>query len=56
MNNKEQPSIFIVLPAYNAARTLMRTLDEIPMEFRKNIILVDDASSDNTADLARGLG
>jgi glycosyltransferase involved in cell wall biosynthesis len=56
MNNKEQPNIFIVLPAYNAARTLMRTLDEIPMEFRKNIILVDDASSDNTADLARRAG
>jgi glycosyltransferase involved in cell wall biosynthesis len=56
MNNKEQPSIFIVLPAYNAARTLIRTLDEIPMEFRKNIILVDDASSDNTADLARRAG
>jgi len=56
MTDKEQPNIFIVPPAYNAARTLMRTLDEIPMEFRKNIILVDDASSDNTADLAREAG
>jgi glycosyltransferase involved in cell wall biosynthesis len=56
MTDKEQPNIFIVLPAYNAARTLMRTLDEIPTEFRKNIILVDDASSDNTADLAREAG
>jgi glycosyltransferase involved in cell wall biosynthesis len=49
-------NIFIVLPAYNAVRTLQRTLDEIPPGFRKNIILVDDASTDGTADLARQLG
>lgn len=48
--------IFIVLPAYNAAKTLMRTLDEIPQEFRKNIILVDDASKDDTAEMARKAG
>ena len=48
--------IFIVLPAYNAARTLHRTLDEIPVNFRNNIILVDDASKDNTAELAREAG
>jgi glycosyltransferase involved in cell wall biosynthesis len=48
--------IFIVLPAYNAARTLMRTLDEIPQEYRQNIILVDDASSDNTVEIARAAG
>jgi len=56
MNESQYPTIFIVLPAYNAARTLMRTLDEIPLEFRKNIILVDDASKDGTADLARQAG
>ncbi|MBI2330651.1 MAG: glycosyltransferase family 2 protein [Chloroflexi bacterium] len=56
MNGLKQPVIFIVLPAYNAAKTLARTLDEIPAEFRKNIILVDDASTDNTADLAREAG
>ncbi|MCQ3938330.1 MAG: glycosyltransferase family 2 protein [Chloroflexi bacterium] len=48
--------IFIVLPAYNAAKTLMRTLDEIPQEFKKNIILVDDASKDETAEMARKAG
>lgn len=48
--------IFIVLPAYDAAKTLMRTLDEIPQEFRKNILLVDDASKDNTAEMARQAG
>ncbi len=48
--------IFIVLPAYNAAKTLTRTLNEIPAEYRQNIILVDDASKDNTADIAREAG
>jgi glycosyltransferase involved in cell wall biosynthesis len=52
----QQKNIFIVLPAYNAAKTLMRTLDEIPVEFRKNIILVDDASKDNTAEIAKQAG
>ena len=45
--------IVIVLPAYNAARTLERTLDEIPPEYREHIILVDDASQDETVKLAR---
>jgi len=48
--------IFIVLPAYNAAKTLTRTLDEIPSEYRKNIILVDDASKDNTVEVAQKAG
>ena len=49
-------NIFIVLPAYNAAKTLTRTLEEIPSEFRKNIILVDDASKDETVKIARDAG
>lgn len=56
MSDKIQATIFIILPAFNAAKTLHRTLDEIPPEFRKNIILVDDASKDNTAELARKAG
>jgi len=48
--------IFIVLPAYNAEKTLERTLHEIPLEFHENIILVDDASTDNTVKLAKSLG
>lgn len=51
-----KPKVFIVLPAYNAARTLMRTLAEIPPEYRENILLVDDASQDNTVALARQAG
>lgn len=51
-----EDKVVIVLPAYNAARTLERTLDEIPAAFRQHIILVDDASKDDTAALARSLG
>lgn len=48
--------IVIVLPAYNAAKTLQRTLDEIPPEYREHVILVDDASKDNTVELAKAAG
>jgi glycosyltransferase involved in cell wall biosynthesis len=48
--------IVIILPAYNAEKTLMRTLEEIPPEFRKYIILVDDASKDRTVEVARQAG
>ncbi len=51
-----EKKIFIVLPAYNAEKTLLRTLNEIPPDFRKNIILVDDASQDNTVEVARQAG
>ena len=53
LNNKK---IVVVLPAYNAARTLRRTVDEIPREVVDEVILTDDASSDNTTDLAREMG
>ncbi|TLN26517.1 glycosyltransferase, partial [bacterium] len=52
----EDAKIVVVLPAYNAERTLERTLDEIPPEFRQHVILVDDASKDGTVALARKLG
>mgnify|MGYP000963432629 CR=1 FL=1 len=52
----DNQKIFIVLPAYNAAKTLHRTLNEIPLEYREHIILVDDASQDETAELARNAG
>ena len=48
--------VFIVMPAYNAAKTLARTLAEIPAEYRGNLILTDDCSSDNTVALARSYG
>jgi glycosyltransferase involved in cell wall biosynthesis len=48
--------IIAVLPAYNAARTLERTLKDIPEGWLDEIILVDDASRDGTAELARKPG
>jgi len=50
------PKIVIVLPAYNASKTLLRTLAEIPSEFFQNVILVDDASKDDTVAVARAAG
>jgi len=47
--------IIVVLPAYNAAKTLAQTVADIPAEVDE-IILVDDESSDETASLARELG
>ncbi len=48
--------IVVVLPAYNAARTLEKTYADIPKEKVFKIILVDDVSSDQTVEIARALG
>ena len=48
--------IVIVMPAYNAERTLERTYQEVPVEYRRHVVLVDDASKDGTVALARSLG
>lgn len=48
--------IVVVLPAYNASKTLEKTYNEIPFEFVDEVVLVDDASRDNTADVAKRLG
>jgi len=48
--------IAVVLPAYNAGRTLRRTYEEIPHDIVDDIILTDDASSDDTIEVARSLG
>ena len=45
--------LIVILPAYNAAKTLKKTYDEIPFDIVDDVVLVDDKSSDNTADLAR---
>ena len=52
----EKQKVVVVLPAYNAERTLEATLAEIPAGVVDEIVLVDDASSDDTAGLARNLG
>jgi glycosyltransferase involved in cell wall biosynthesis len=48
--------IVIVMPAYNAARTLQQTYSEIPLEVVDEVLLVDDGSSDSTVKVARELG
>lgn len=48
--------VVVVLPAYNAAATLEKTYREIPMDLVDEVILCDDASPDNTVEVARGLG
>ena len=48
--------ICVVLPAYNAARTLQQTYDEIPRDIVDEVILVDDHSSDETIEVAQNLG
>jgi glycosyltransferase involved in cell wall biosynthesis len=48
--------VVVVLPAYNAAQTLEKTYNEIPFNLVDEVILCDDCSRDNTAELARQLG
>jgi glycosyltransferase involved in cell wall biosynthesis len=48
--------VVVVMPAYNAEKTLERTLADIPREWVDEILLVDDASADGTVALARRLG
>ncbi|MEZ4909550.1 MAG: glycosyltransferase family 2 protein [Saprospiraceae bacterium] len=48
--------VVVVLPAYNAALTLKKTYDEIPFDLVDDVILCDDASKDNTVDLASEIG
>lgn len=48
--------VVVVLPAYNAEKTLCRVLDDLPKDWVDDIILVDDASHDKTVELAKSLG
>ncbi|MFC1708958.1 methyltransferase domain-containing protein [Candidatus Omnitrophota bacterium] len=53
---KQKMKVTVVLPAYNAANTLQQTIKDIPKDIVDEIILVDDASSDNTVEVAKKLG
>lgn len=50
------PKVVIVLPAYNAEKTLPQTIRDIPRQFRNDIIFVDDCSKDGTVRAAESLG
>ncbi|MBV6643471.1 MAG: glycosyltransferase family 2 protein [Cyclobacteriaceae bacterium] len=52
-NNKK---VVVVLPAYNASKTLEITYNEIPFEIVDEVVLVDDASKDDTSEKAKELG
>jgi glycosyltransferase involved in cell wall biosynthesis len=48
--------VIIVMPAYNAEKTLEKTVQDIPQGFASEIIVVDDCSQDNTVEIAKDLG
>lgn len=52
-NNKK---VIVVLPAYNAALTMEKTIAEIPGDLVDEIVLVDDNSTDNSVEVAQRLG
>ncbi|MDR3046256.1 MAG: glycosyltransferase family 2 protein [Bacteroidales bacterium] len=52
----KEKRVCVVLPAYNAEKTLEVTYNEIPFDIVDNVILVDDCSSDNTVTVAHSLG
>jgi glycosyltransferase involved in cell wall biosynthesis len=51
----EKPKVIVIMPAYNAAATLQRTVEMIPRDVVDEIIVVDDHSSDATIEVARKL-
>src|SRR5256886_16518265 len=51
-----KPKVVVVMPAYNAGRTLRMTYEELPKDTVSMVILVDDGSTDATLDIARQLG
>ena len=48
--------VLIVLPAYNAEKTLEQTYKDIPLDIVDEVLLVDDFSADKTAATAKKLG
>ena len=48
--------IVVVLPAYNASKTLINTYNEIPFDIVDEVILVDDNSTDETLQVAKQIG
>ena len=55
-NPRLNPKIIVVMPAYNANKTVKKTYQDLPKDLIKEVILVDDASQDKTIDKAKALG
>jgi len=53
LHNKK---IVVVMPAYNAEKTFLKTFEDIPHDYVDEVILVDDCSQDGTVKLAKSLG
>lgn len=53
---KLKPKIIVVLPAYNAQKTVQATYRDLPKDLISEVILVDDASKDKTVQIAKKLG
>jgi glycosyltransferase involved in cell wall biosynthesis len=51
-----QKKVIVVMPAYNAEKTIEAVFNEIPMDYIDIVLLVDDASTDRTASISKGLG
>lgn len=60
IKNKDLPNkklkVIVVMPAYNAEKTLKKTYDDIPEGVASDVILVDDGSHDKTVEIAKKLG
>ncbi len=54
--SRHQPKVIVVMPAYNAARTLRMTYADLPKEAVNLVILVDDGSTDATREITHELG
>jgi len=52
----QHKKVVVVLPAYNAANTIEKTISEIPRDIVDEIVLVDDKSTDNTIEVAKSIG
>ena len=48
--------IVVILPAYNASKTLEQTYGEIPLDIVDDVVLTDDFSNDNTIEVAKRIG
>jgi len=55
-NPNKKPKIIVVMPAYNAEKTIRATYNDLPKDLVSEIILVDDASRDKTVQKAKKLG